>query len=307
MSATHVDCIKVLISFITTAFLTLTIVIIYYAVGFVPDEHMNSIDAGIVATVWRRAGSRPSKKWEVTLRNAVLMYSDQQLVTGIAILASGYAQVRCGLSVYHWKTIVYLAWFSSLTHLTTLTFLRQYFQSNPVARLWRACLMLLVIVMLIVALLPTSQSFFLLHGSGYPVACYFQRLVRDFKPDVVNTTVVTISILVLAMSYLTRLIKLSRRATQKTRLWVRTRPGNVIKRGYNKSIRRAEEHHILYWQMVSFVLETLYVLLRACFDIYESTLWEVSDSYCTSSVAIPLAESVNSADAVVKLCARVGN
>ena len=29
--------------------------------------------------------------------------SDHQIVTGISILISGYVQLRCGLSVFHWQ------------------------------------------------------------------------------------------------------------------------------------------------------------------------------------------------------------
>jgi len=55
------------------------------------------------------------------------MFSDPQLVTGIGILVSGYTQITCSLSTYYWQVIVYLAWFSSLTYLTTLTALRAFF------------------------------------------------------------------------------------------------------------------------------------------------------------------------------------
>lgn len=92
--------------------------------GYVDEEFMNRIDRAIADTLWRKDRSKPSEAWKSTLRSAVLMFSDQQLVTGIALLASGYAQLPYGLASYYWQIIIYLAWFSSLTHLTTLTFLR---------------------------------------------------------------------------------------------------------------------------------------------------------------------------------------
>lgn len=57
--------------------------------------------------------------------------SDLQILTGISILISGYAQLECGLSCYHWQVLVYLAWFSSLTHLSCLTLLRNYLCQSP--------------------------------------------------------------------------------------------------------------------------------------------------------------------------------
>ena len=116
--------IKVLAGFTASAYLTLLLVVVHYAMGCVPSQFLNGFDKGVLRTVWRLARFRPSRLWEPPLRNAVLMLSDQQLVTGIALLASGYSQLSYGLSSYHWQLIVYLAWFSSLTHLTTLTALR---------------------------------------------------------------------------------------------------------------------------------------------------------------------------------------
>ena len=126
-NSTDFTC-KVLIGFYSQRFLMLLLVVVHYAMGCVPSQFLNKFDEGILRTLWRIAHFRPSETWEPLLRKAVLMLSDQQLVTGIALLASAYSQLSCGLSSYHWQLIVYLAWFSSLTHLTTMTALRQYFE-----------------------------------------------------------------------------------------------------------------------------------------------------------------------------------
>ena len=49
-----------------------------------------------------------------------------------------------------------MAWFSSLTHLCALSFLRRYFHQNPAKRAWRVCLMILLLVLLVAAFLPTG-------------------------------------------------------------------------------------------------------------------------------------------------------
>lgn len=41
----------------------------------------------------------------------VLSMSDQQLVTGLAILISGFYQLKHELLFYHWQMITSLAWF----------------------------------------------------------------------------------------------------------------------------------------------------------------------------------------------------
>src|SRR5947207_386718 len=83
--------------------------------------------------------------------------SDLQIVTGFSIIISGFIQLHCGISAYHWQILVYLAWFSSLTHLTCLTVLRNYLFNNPGQRLWRWVAMGVIIVMLVVALYPTGS------------------------------------------------------------------------------------------------------------------------------------------------------
>ena len=285
----RVDDSQVVVGFLATAYLTFIIVSIYYLVGYVPEEFLNSIDRGIIHTLWRKARSKPAKTWEPTLRNAVLMFSDQQLVTGLALLISGYVQLRCGISSYHWQTITYLAWFSSLTHLTTLTVLRQYFRDNPAPRLWRAVLMLVMVTMLGFALVPSGDGWWFTseNTSDYvarlSALCFFRRLVarspeERFELGAYTTGSMLISVLVLFSGYLTRLVKLSRKATAFTKVWIRTKPGRMLKSALSTSVQRAGKSNtvtFIYWRLQHFVLETAYILLRVCFDIYESTLWEV--------------------------------
>ncbi len=288
---------------------------------YVPQEFLNKIDRGIIDTVWCKARSRPAETWEPFLRTAVLIFSDQQLVTGIALLVSGYAQLPCGLSSYHWQMIVYLAWFSSLTHLTTLTVLRQYFRENPAARLWRAVLMLLMVTLLGIALLPTGDGWWIGGGSAYdevaglPALCYFKRLVARtpedrFEIDYVQTPSMIISIMVLFSGYLTRLLKLSKQATAFTKRWIRTKPGGILKDALNDSIERAGRPHANnYWRLKHLTLETLYILLRASFDIYESTIWEVRtlSGDLSQSPPVLLKFLSHRADTLAGLCPRLGD
>lgn len=83
--------------------------------------------------------------------------SDLQILTGVSILISGYAQLRCGLPCYHWQVLVYLAWFSRLTHLSCLTALGNYLYNRPGERLWRLLFMRALVVMLLVAMAPTGN------------------------------------------------------------------------------------------------------------------------------------------------------
>ena len=107
---------------------------------------------------WQRDHIEVSEAWSKALQNAVLAFSDQQIVTGIAILVSAYVQISCGLQVYHCQVAVDLAFFSSVTPLTTLTCLRGYFQKRHSLRTLRLIFMATIGIMLSVALGTTGYD-----------------------------------------------------------------------------------------------------------------------------------------------------
>jgi hypothetical protein len=90
----------------------------------------------------------------------MLTMSDLQLLTGLSILISGYTQLHCGLSAYHWQKIVDLAWFASTIHLCRLTFLRNYLCDRKAERIWRLSAMGVLVLMLIVAIVFTRYFIF---------------------------------------------------------------------------------------------------------------------------------------------------
>jgi hypothetical protein len=72
-------------------------------------------------------------------------------------MISGFAQLRCGISTYHWQRLIHTAWFSCVTHLCCLTFLRDHLRHNRIAQLWRVPGMISLTGMIIYALTTTSQ------------------------------------------------------------------------------------------------------------------------------------------------------
>lgn len=298
-----VSGIGVLLGFLATAYLTFLFVVVYYLTGCVEETFTNEIDKMFLAKCSLRKYFKSVRRLELTLQRAVLIFSDQQVVTGIALLSSGFAQLKSGIAVYHWQILVYLAWFSSLTHLTTLTVLRQYFQDNDVARLWRSILMLVTVTMLGVALLPTGDGIWMtsgiwrtydhgLSGMGHysedtrsvPALCFFQRIISEdpnqkYTSDSVTTNTMILSLFVLVSGYLTRFIKLSKKATALSRRWIRTLPSRkfgslrdcALKRVARPSPKVLNSH----WVSAYVLLETLCILLRALLDISESMLWEI--------------------------------
>ncbi|KAF2188167.1 hypothetical protein K469DRAFT_90243 [Zopfia rhizophila CBS 207.26] len=82
------------------------------------------------------------------LSRFVLILSDQQLVTGLAILIGGLVG-RCRISLYEYQMVTALAWFSSTTHLATLSVLRSYFINHHTVRNWRVVGMVASMILLI--------------------------------------------------------------------------------------------------------------------------------------------------------------
>ena len=101
-----------------------------YFRGYIDKDTLTELDRFIL-----RLFSNLPKEEEHTnyrtkaLKQFVLTLSDQQLVTGFAILIASFA-LRCSISVLNFEIASSLAWFSSVTHLATLAILRQYFHEH---------------------------------------------------------------------------------------------------------------------------------------------------------------------------------
>lgn len=155
----------------------------------------------------------------------MIIMSDLQLITGLSILISGFAQLRCGISAYHWRKLVDIAWFASVTHLTCLTFLRGHLHQKRFARVWRVASMVIMIIMLIVALIPTGNYQFADYAEAYDAGygdkyrpspsdyaiCYFQFQIRTFDSSPWADTVW--SAVLLGLGIVIRLHRLHRAST----------------------------------------------------------------------------------------------
>ncbi|KAH7093139.1 hypothetical protein FB567DRAFT_609533 [Paraphoma chrysanthemicola] len=168
--------------------------------------------------------------------HCMLVISDFQLVTGLSILISGYTQLQCGISKYHWQKIVQLAWFSSITHLCCLTFLRDYFVRNTLAQFWRIPGMVVLVLMLALALSPTAlytwdyNGAVMVHDLAAPAICSFfpHQLPNGFTDRAgVQRMAISISMLIAGMAL--RLCRLYQSPTVMY-LTIRARCSAVSKR-----------------------------------------------------------------------------
>lgn len=217
--------------------------------------------------------------------------SDAQILTGFSILISGYAQLRCGLSCYHWQLLVYLAWFSSVTHLACLTFLRHYLYIHPGERAWRLVLMFLLAVMLLVAIVPTGNynwgngpSFDestgqLVYPTPSPTDYAICHIGRAKTTDKLTFASMVISVLLIAFGFLSRVVRLHKtlsvRVVGGTRRYVSEKVFEWLQKVYDwchpgttpSGIRRL----LLYRPLLA-----LFLSVRVISDAWTSMFVEVS-------------------------------
>lgn len=117
---------EVLTNFLATAYLTLICCIAKYVL----DRKRAT------STIKHRL-----ERWSLALETTIISFSDQQVLTGISIIIGGLSQLEWGLAVYHFQAVGNLAWFSTMTHILTLTVLREKMRSNKIIRILRIVLM----------------------------------------------------------------------------------------------------------------------------------------------------------------------
>ncbi|KAF2805838.1 uncharacterized protein BDZ99DRAFT_574127 [Mytilinidion resinicola] len=268
-----------ILGFSITSYLTLLLLIVNYA--FVFDPHR-----------WGENGRRYTNPLDLKLlgfiRNgSVLILSDTQLVTGLAILSSGYSQLNCGISAYHWQIMVYVAWFASFSFISAMTFLQAFFQANHSLRIIRVCFMFVLATMLIVALLPTgSQNWMDLackegEGCFFPslqAKCYYRQMITN-KFDNGHTKIysMVVSILVVSLSYINCGVKMFDPTSAVTRRYIRVWPGRQIKRVLRRMVRSSEKSMWanIILRLPYLALYSAFTSARALCDTVESMLGEI--------------------------------
>ena len=284
------------------AYLTLTLVILHYLSNQQRSE--NPVDRRLISFVkpkaWKQMSSRDSETWTQALEASVLMFSDIQVITGMAILLCGYTQLADGLDSYHWVMVVNLAWFSSLTHLATLSSLRSYFRARPSMAVCRAVFMGVVLVMLVVSYGTTGyiSQFGSRVQLSWPAQCLFSSASMseigksDFNPEfdgnhghrpLYNKPLVVLSIVFLVISYFTRVVRIFSPTTGLGRRWLNTAPRKRMREGYGSVARKAEEAprtaRSAFRNMDMFLRALVYIISKALYDIGGSILWEVRGSH----------------------------
>lgn len=207
---------KVISAFCVTSVGTLVAIVVAYFLDLIRDEGpyglLNDLDIRIIQ--WSKSFFRhqespspPNKSInKIGLRDAlerfVLALSDQQIITGLAICIIGYSK-HCYMSTYHFFVIIASAWFSSTTHLSTLTLLQHYLFQHPGLKYTRLVGMFALYIMLFVGLLVlyTSRSF------QVPVQCRLKYISLSGNKRLSYLTAILLFFF-LTITYISKFVKL---------------------------------------------------------------------------------------------------
>lgn len=254
--------------------------------------------------------SNPSKRlMKLTHTQAILAMCDVQILTGIGILVSGYADLKCGISAYHFLLIGSVAWFSNLTHTAGLTVLRQYLHQRLLEKWVRLSFMIALALMLLTAMGPavffnwTASTQADDGGSaGLPgsyAICFFDtRLAIEWHYAVTNKRVenspnfqsVLMSMLLIVFSLGSRTIKLlsslSGMATRVRKSCSDNNKARILRLYMIRSSRSGwrprhkPEHVPLWiWRSTLFAQMTFFLLFRIYTDLLASSLSDVSSLF----------------------------
>jgi hypothetical protein len=221
--------------------------------------------------------------------------SDLQILTGLSILISGFVQLRFSITCWHWQQMVYLAWFSNVTHQACLTFLRSYLHQNQRQRSLRLVSMGVIAILLVVALVPTanyswSQGAHMEYYADYcrtddevSLPCPADLALCSFDvagtADRMNVVTVAISIVFIVVGYVARIVRLHRKLSVdmvgKTRNFITTHAKRPLKFLF-EALRAAESPNSFFVLFLFRPLFAVFIVFRMLADLWTSMFFEVS-------------------------------
>jgi hypothetical protein len=277
--------IGVILAFLISAYMTFAAVLIAYLTGMVESELLSVVDKRLFRI---RSRIQHHPRIQTALRKFVLSLSDQQIVTGIAIMAAGLRGLaKDTITTYHYQLVLYLAWLSSSVHLSAISLLTPYLSQYHGLRTWRLIGMLALLVMLLVGLVPTisdnwgtvnlnnlydsSRKDIQPTGWGVPAACFWGR---TYGGGVNNDAPLGYAILVI--SYIWKVGELFVSPQQLYQIVVRfpartfmEKPLSAIARRYAKKRQR---RYLIIFRLLLMICLPLLAVLETLIS-FSAALW----------------------------------
>ncbi|EQB55227.1 hypothetical protein CGLO_04880 [Colletotrichum gloeosporioides Cg-14] len=224
---------------------------------------------------------------------SIIMLCDVQVVTGLGILISGFVLLRCGLDAIHWQIAVFLAWFSTVTHLSGLTVLRTHLNTYVWSKHLRFSLMFLLLILLLVGIVPTG--FFSLRNKNFssPAVCYFDLKYgfwrfnetlsqSDFPEAQLERTpayqAMVYSMVLLVLGFGTRSMKLLHPLSRTFKLNVRKPMSRRMRRlltNFSNAPASSDRRKMLRTELILKPALAGFFMVRLTSDFFSSSLFEV--------------------------------
>lgn len=207
--------------------------------------------------------------WRDILEEIILIFSDQQLVTGLGILISGFVQAFLrGLDLYHWNFVINLSWLSSTIHLASLSLLRDRLNRNSSMRTIRLCLMATIFGLLIAAISPTLSPVWEYYPM-VPLYCVWPAKTYDGifwgRDMVIADTVVTYLNITILFPW--KLAQFFETSHSWLRLWGRAKLECTLE----SAAKRVLQTQPSWWSKLKYrLIVHVYVPLVVYMDILES-------------------------------------
>ncbi|KAF1999214.1 hypothetical protein P154DRAFT_577151 [Amniculicola lignicola CBS 123094] len=192
--------IGVVVSILASAFFTLAAIVFGYFKRILPGVSLGRADEVFLSDIHRTKAQQD--RLEDALEKFVLSLSDQQLVTGLAILIAGFQ--KCDISSYSQSTVAALAWFSCTTHLATIAVLQRYLRCYAWLRHLRVFGMLLIASLISPSLILTSLTG-PVDSSFY---CHVRNITFDKRKGFLELMQMIFIIIYLIYAYFKRLMPL---------------------------------------------------------------------------------------------------
>ncbi|MCJ1334843.1 hypothetical protein MMC09_000108 [Bachmanniomyces sp. S44760] len=217
---------------IVTAFLATSILAVIIAYGsllftIIPGLDDNPIDAWVMKILRKVSFLNTSdgkrEFWTPVVERVLLNLSDQQVVTGLAMLIAGYMK-HCSINFYHFEVIFYLAWLSSHVHLTTIHILHAYLADRPQLRNWRLFFLIVMLVMTSIMIYYIGR---LSHGAdvGVPMQCMMQ-LPENKTWDMAGLSISLFWVFAISWNFIPSIIRLFLPLKRFCATWFLHKPQN---------------------------------------------------------------------------------
>lgn len=214
------------------------------------------------------------------------------------MLCSGFIVLpSMTIQSFDWAVIVQLSWFSNLTHQSGLIFLRSELHSRRRhrERNWRVFLMTIMAILLIVAMVPLSGFTWMDHAlwkyseswpqyswPARPAICLYatsnqQGSSKDqFGYLTANFMTTLTSIIIVVLSFATRLVKLFRTSSKFVQRYFRSTVARFCRQLVMRVLKASSTNGLTGTLLLRNPFVAMYMLLRFAADFYTSTLSDVS-------------------------------